>query len=165
MNEQNQDLQNTLNAIDEQTNNQPPEKQETAEQRRLHYMTDEERREWSGVSEWHDPLEKEKAPANPNDGKFALTSLLCGIASVLMACVHISSVLLGIAAIVFAIIAKKKNETAHGMIKAGIILGCICLGIFVLNQVLWILGRMFPVEISPDQIIGMPGELSKELAD
>lgn len=153
-----------LSDIDEQKDAQPQEKQETAEQKRMHYMTDAERREWSGISEWHDPLEKEEAPANPNDGKFAIASLLCGIVSVLVACIHISGMLFGIAAIVCGIIAKKKNETAYGMIKAGIILGCICLGLGVCRDILWLMGRLFPPEISPEDAIGLTSELADELA-
>ena len=151
--------QSPLCDIDEQKGAQPQEKQETAEQKRMRYLTDEERREWSGVSEWHDPLDKEKPETNPNDGKFALASLLCGIVSVLIACVHISSLLFGIAAVVCGIIAKKRNESAYGMIKAGIILGCICFGIALCLEIFHILGKLFP----PESVNIIPEDLASEI--
>ena len=141
------------------------QREETAEEKRRHYLTDEERREWSGLAEWRDPLEKEKPEPDPNDGKFALASLLCGIGAVLLACIHISSLLLGAAAIICGIISKKKSETARTLSTVGIVLGCICFGIAGILEVFHIMGKLFPADVNPDTIINMPSDLASELAD
>ncbi len=158
--QKNNQPQDILIPID-QPNGQPQEQQETAAQKRLRYMTDEERREWSGLSEWKDPLEKEKPEQNENNGKLALASLLCGIAGALIACIHISSLIFGIAAVVCGILSKKKGESASTMSTIGIVLGCICFGLFLWREVLWVLGRMFPPEnVNPANI---PSDLASEI--
>ena len=93
------------------------------------YMTDEERREWSGLSEWHDPLEKEKPEPAANDGKLSMASLLCGIASILTACTVFVNVLFGAAAILCGILAKKRQENARMLSTIGIILGISGIGV------------------------------------
>ena len=118
--------------MDEQRNGvQPEERQETAEEKRLRYLTDEERREWSGVSEWRDPLEKDQPEPVQNDGKFAMASLLCGIASVMTLCTGYICGVFGAAAVVCGIIAKKKQENADTMSTIGIILGIIGIGVML----------------------------------
>ena len=112
---------------DEQKND--PQREETAEEKRRHYLTDEERREWSGLAEWHDPLEKEKPEPAANDGKLSMASLLCGIASILTACTVFVNVLFGAAAILFGIFAKKKQENARMLSTIGIILGISGIGV------------------------------------
>ena len=138
--------------MDEQTSGQPQERQETAEQKRLRYMTEEERREWSGLSEWKDPLEKEKPEQNENNGKLAPASLLCGIAAVLVACIHISSLIFGIAAVVCGILSKKKGESASTMSTIGIVLGAI--GIAIILAVLAI--KLIILLLAPDSIVDLP---------
>lgn len=143
--------------MDEQKNHQQQTTlQETAEEKRIRYLTDEERREWSGLSEWRDPLEKEKTEPDENDGKFALAAVLCGIVSVLFACFHISSMLFGAAAIICGVISKKKPETTHTMATVGIVLGCICFGIALVLKILWIMGRLFP----PEAVSTIPSDLT-----
>ena len=95
------------------------------------YMTDEERREWSGLAEWHDPLEKEKPEPAANDGKLSMASLLCGIASILTSCTGIANVLFGAAAILCGIFAKKKQESARTLSTIGIILGICGIGVTI----------------------------------
>ena len=144
--QKNEQLRNTLAEINEQDSVQTCAEQETAAEKRGHYMTEQERREWSGVSEWQDPLKKERPQPDVNDGRLAMASLLCGIVSVLIACIHISSVLFGTAAIVCGIISRKKGENAYTLSKIGIILGCVCLGLALCRDILWVLGRLFPPE-------------------
>ena len=115
--------------MDELKNNQQP-REETAAEKANRYMTDEERREWSGLSEWQDPLEKER-PAEETSGKFAMASLLFGIAAMMTSCVGILSALFGAAAILFGILSKKKSETADKAATIGIVLGIIGIGIMV----------------------------------
>ena len=158
-NQKNDEQKTTLSEIGEPDQTAPQKKPESASEQLRRYMTEEERREWSGLSEWHDPLDKEKPETNPNDGKFALASLLCGIFAVLLACVHISSLLFGIAAIVCGIIAKKRNESASGMIKAGILLGCICFGIALCLEIFHIMGKLFP----PESVNIIPEDLASEI--
>ena len=110
---------------------QPEDRQETAEEKRLRYLSEEERREWSGVSEWHDPLEKDKPEPVQNDGKFAMASLLLGIVSVLTLCTGYICGVFGAAAVICGIIAKKKQESADTMAAVGIILGIIGIGVML----------------------------------
>lgn len=118
--------------MDEQRNGvQSEERQETAEEKRLRYLTDEERREWSGVSEWRDPLEKDQPEPVQNDGKFAMASLLCGIASVMTLCTGYVCGVFGAAAVICGIIAKKKQENADTVSTIGIILGIIGIGVML----------------------------------
>lgn len=147
MDEQNKDeLQNILSEIDEQSSGQPQEQAGTSEEQRIRYMTEEQRREWSGVSEWHDPLAKEKPAPDANDGKLALGSLLCGIAGILTSCAHTPCLIFGIASVTCGIISAKKGETSDRLRKIGIILGSVCLGLTLLRDILWVLGRLFPPE-------------------
>ncbi|MBR4200820.1 MAG: hypothetical protein IKQ91_06035 [Oscillospiraceae bacterium] len=125
--------------MDQQNNNQPQERQETAEQKRLRYMTDEERREWSGISEWQDPLEKEHPQQNENEGKLALASVLCGIAALLTVCTGYANAILGIAAIVCGIISKTRQEGKGHLSTAGIVLGIIGLSVALVMLVIWAL--------------------------
>ncbi|MBR3045137.1 MAG: DUF4190 domain-containing protein [Oscillospiraceae bacterium] len=110
---------------------QPEDRQETAEEKRLRYLSEEERREWSGVSEWRDPLEKDKPESVQNDGKFAMASLLLGIVSVLTLCTGYICGVFGAAAVICGIIAKKKQESADTMAAVGIILGIIGIGVML----------------------------------
>lgn len=93
------------------------------------YMTDAERRAWSGISEWHDPLEKPQPEPAANDGKLSMASLLCGIASILTSCTGIVNVVFGAAAIFCGIFAKKKQESARTLSTIGIILGICGIGV------------------------------------
>lgn len=142
--------------------NRPPEREETAEEKRLRYLTDEERREWSGISEWHDPLDKPpEAPPDARGDRLAIAATALGIGSVMMGCIHISSLALGIAAVVCGILAKKKYGSVSRLATAGIVLGCICFGMFLAREILWVMGRLFPPEGVQDTLI--PGDLASEL--
>ena len=114
--------------METQNNDPMQQKTETAAEKSVRYMTEEERREWSGVSEWEDPLFKER-PVDDKVGMIGLASLLCGIASLLASCIDIASTLFGIAAIVCGIISKKKQEPTDKMSTIGIIMGCCGIGI------------------------------------
>lgn len=116
--------------MDTQNHDLQQQKTETAAEKSVRYMTDEERREWSGISEWEDPLFKER-PADDKNEMFGLASLLSGIAALLSSCIMISAVLFGIAAIICGIISKKKLETTDRLSTAGIIMGCCSIGIAV----------------------------------
>lgn len=125
------------------------ERQETAEEKRRHYLSDAERREWSGLSEWHDPLEKEKPEPRRNDGKFAFVSLLCGIAALLTSCTGTVNALFGAAAVISGILAKKRQESAHAPATAGIILGVCGIGISLALLAFWALKNIFGPSAAP----------------
>ena len=82
------------------------------------------------LPEWHDPLfDDDKKQPDPNDGKLALASVICGVISLLMVCVSGISALLGAAAIVCGVISRKRCENAGMLPTIGIILGVVTIGI------------------------------------
>ena len=82
------------------------------------------------LPEWHDPLfDDDKKQPEPNDGKLALASVICGVFSLLMVCVSGLSALLGTAAIVCGIISRKRGENAGMLPTIGMILGISTIGV------------------------------------
>jgi hypothetical protein len=76
------------------------------------------------------------APQKPNYGKgFGITSLVLGIVAVLSVCCcccfYFISLLLGVAAIVFAILARKQLGKFSGLALTGLILGIIAIVLFI----------------------------------
>lgn len=73
------------------------------------------------------PVYNQVPVANPNNG-FAIGALVCGILSVVLCCCvyGILSLILGILAIVFAVLSKKQNGgKLSGLAIAGLICGCV----------------------------------------
>ena len=64
---------------------------------------------------------------------FSIASMVCGIVGVLMCCccIYWFNLILGILAIVFAIISAKQSKAMRGMAIAGLILGIIAILIFI----------------------------------
>ncbi len=114
-------------------NEQKPQQEETAAEKANRYMTEEERREWSGIAEFEDPVFRER-PIEEKKDKFAIASLVCGILVFPAACTIYMCAVMGVAALVCGIISKKTDETATKLSTIGIILGSmgICIAIFVL---------------------------------
>ena len=130
----------------------PEEREQSAEEKRLRYMSDEERREWSGVSEWRDPLEKEQPEPDEHDGKFAMASLFCGIAALLTLCTGYVNAIFGAAAVICGIIAKKKQESADKTALIGIIFGIIGIGVALVLLLIRLASKMS----APDVLVPAP---------
>ena len=84
---------------------------------------------------------------------FAITSLVLGILSILSCCCCCASVLfvplmgiLGIGAIVFAIVAKVKSKKFDGMSIAGLILGILSIVIFAIMIAMILFVASIPLE-------------------
>ncbi len=139
-----------MSNLDEQKKEQ--QHSESAKEKSLHYLSDAERREWSGLSEWRDPLDKPKPKSAENDGKFALASLLCGIAAMLTLCSGFANAIFGAAAIICGILAKKKQrKSAETLANIGIILGIIGIGVAIVLLIISQLTKMEPpTGIMPD---------------
>ncbi len=88
----------------------------------------EERRNWSGLSEWQDPLEKER-PKPEEDPRPGMASLAFGIAAMCTLCAVLPSAILGVLAIVFGIRALRQDKGGLGAAKIGIVLGIIAIGV------------------------------------
>ncbi len=114
-------------------NEQKLQQEETAAEKANRYMTEEERREWSGIAEFEDPVFRER-PIEEKRDKFAIASLICGVSALLTVCTVYLNAIFGAAALICGIISKKKDETATKLSTIGIILGSmgICIAIFVL---------------------------------
>ncbi len=76
---------------------------------------------------------------------FAITSLVLGIVAVCICCAccgitYILTGILGVAAIVFAIVSKARTGKMHGMAIAGLILGIFAVVLFLimLGLVIWV---------------------------
>ncbi|WP_297958856.1 DUF4190 domain-containing protein [uncultured Ruminococcus sp.] len=75
-------------------------------------------------------------PFNDNSGK-ATASMVCGIISLVLWCIPIAGLALGIVAVTLG--TKSKDSMNGGRAKAGFIMGCIGLGLSVIN---WIAGTI-----------------------
>ncbi len=60
-----------------------------------------------------------------NGKGFAIASMICGIASIVLCCFTYFALILSIAAIVLGIVSKKKSSEGSGMALAGIITGAV----------------------------------------
>lgn len=77
--------------------------------------------------------------ANPNNG-FAIASLICGIAGILLCCCYGAGAVVGIVGIVLAVMSKKQNaEKMSGMAIAGLVCGIIG----VIFSAIWIIYYIF----------------------
>ena len=81
-----------------------------------------------------------EAPAEKNK-LWGILSLVCGIVSILVACCG-ASIPFGVAAIVFNVIDKKKNEASSTLSKIGMICGIIGLVIGGVVLVLSLIGNV-----------------------
>lgn len=134
--------------------NQQPEREETAEKRRLRYMTEEERREWSGLAEWRDPLDKEKPEEEPQTAMLAIGSLICGIVAILTACNALAGGLFGIAAIVLGIVSKIREKPGT-VSTIGIVLGVCGIGVSLLALMIKIALRLAGLAVT-NTLPGIP---------
>ena len=117
-------------------NEQKPQQEETAAEKANRYMTEEERREWSGIAEFDDPVFRER-PVEEKGGIFAIASLICGVSALLTVCTVYLNAIFGAAALICGIISKKKDENASGMSTAGIIMGIIGIGVAIFVLAIW----------------------------
>ncbi|MBQ8310687.1 MAG: hypothetical protein IJX80_06720 [Clostridia bacterium] len=64
---------------------------------------------------------------------FAIASLVCGIVGILMCCccVYLFNLILGVLAVVFAIVSARMSKKMSGLAIAGLILGILALIIFI----------------------------------
>lgn len=133
-------------------NEQKPQQEETAAEKANRYMTEEERREWSGIAEFEDPVFRER-PIEEKRDKFAIASLVCGILVFPTACTIYMCAVMGVAALVCGIISKKTDETATKLSTIGIILGSmgICIALIVL--LIWIFKAYIAPGIASELIV------------
>ena len=86
----------------------------------------------------HEPtLAFHPTPHENNNSKvgraFAIASFVCGIIGVLVCCccVYLANLILGVLAVILAIVAAKKSKKMPGLAIAGLILGILALLIFL----------------------------------
>lgn len=77
--------------------------------------------------------------ANPNNG-FAIASLICGIAGILLCCCYGAGAVVGIVGIVLAVMSKKQNA---GKLSGLAIAGLVCGIIGVVFSAIWIIYYIF----------------------
>lgn len=77
---------------------------------------------------------------NPNipdkrPGGFAIASMVCGIASLIVCCTGVLSIPTGALGILFAVLTKRKGQPLSGMCVAGIWLSCVGMALGILMTV------------------------------
>lgn len=77
--------------------------------------------------------------ANPNNG-FAIASMICGIAGILLCCCYGAGAVVGIVGIVLAVMSKKQNA---GKMSGMAIAGLVCGIIGVIFSAIWIIYYIF----------------------
>lgn len=87
------------------------------------------------LSQFSYDVEAPVVEENKPNKVFGIISMILGILSVLMGCCYGSGFLFAVAAVILAIVDKKKNGKFTGMALAGLICGCVGLAI----ALIWVL--------------------------
>ncbi|MFT3982565.1 MAG: DUF4190 domain-containing protein [Lachnospiraceae bacterium] len=88
---------------------------------------------------YQQPVDTEPPVSGGNIG-FSITSLVCGILSILCCCAWYLSIILAVVAIVFGILSLKKNADGRTMAIAGLITGGLGLVLSIIVLVLVLVG-------------------------
>ena len=72
---------------------------------------------------------------NMRPGGFAIASIICGIASVIVCCTGVLSIPTGALGILFAVLTQRKGQSLPGMSVAGIWLSCVGMALGILMTV------------------------------
>ncbi len=88
---------------------------------------------------YQQPVDTEPPVSGGNIG-FSITSLVCGILSIICCCVWYLSIILAVVAIVFGILSLKKNADGRTMAIAGLITGGLGLVLSIIVLVLVLVG-------------------------
>lgn len=100
------------------------------------YMTEEERRSWSGTAQWKDPLDT--PPAAEEQSRLAMVSAALGALSLLLVCASYLSAGLGAAALICGIVSRVRSGEWRRLSAAGVVLGAISLAIALVLLILFL---------------------------